>query len=479
MALTKLKGHRIETKTLRSKLLRNDFDLSETNKMFSDVTLFFLLVIKEDPDGVCTHGIDSKRYYEPRFFGDRPTQTFPFEVPQTFRRAALSKACGIYKSWKSNYDNWVALVEKRKARRTESSARQTLGKVNKRGKSDKKHCPPILPTRLLLNANLYSGMFKEDTGTTIVLKILVKGQWKWVKFTYKSAAIHSEWKKSTPAIITKPDGSVWLNWTIERYCIATGGIKTLMQDGNRICAVDTDLDGEIMKAVILDVDADGSVNELARTTLSGHRSHVKRRKLRLGKIAKLMSKTGLIIKGFASTRWEQIKRCEREAANQLSAQLIDFAHRWRCAVIVFEFLGNLKPQLGRYSRRSNQKRAYWLKSKVMDETSRKARQNHNILSAKVNPRNTSKLSAKDGCEVLRTSDMDVAELMANNPKVWDNFKRTHGYHPGSLAVTRNGYIINSGYNAARNIGIKFLTRYYESPTLVTQGFDKVASKVTG
>lgn len=465
MALAKLKGHRIETKTLHTKLLRDGFNLSETNQMFSDVTLFFLLIIKNDPYGAITTGVDEKRYYEPRFFGSEPTQTFPFDVPQPFRRAALSKACGIYKSWKSNYDNWVARVVARKAK--------------KHGKPTKKHRPPVLPTCLKLNATMYSGMFKEDTGTYVMLKILVGSQWKWVKFTYQSAPISPEWKKSTPAIITKSDGSVWLNWTIERYQVATGGIKTVMQDGNRICSVDTDLDGEIMKAVVLDVDADGSVNELARTTLNGHRSHVKRRKLRLGKIAKSMSKTGIVNKGFASTRWEQIKRSEREAANQLSSELIDFAQRWGCAVIVFEFLGNLKPQKGRYSKRSNTKRAYWLKSKVMDEVARKARQNHNILIAKVNPRNTSKLSAKDGSEVLRTNDMDVAELIANNPKVWDTFKLTEGYHPGSLAVTRNSYLINSGYNAARNIGIKFLARYYESPTLVTEGFGRVVNKVSG
>jgi transposase len=451
MPLTRQKGFRIETKTLTSKLSREGFDLSETNQAFSDVTLFFLCIIAEDPMGV--DSADIKRYYEPRFFGDEADQLFPFDCPQTFRRAALSKAAGLYKSWRSNYGNWQAREEKRKAR--------------KRGKPLKSHKPPVVPTHLKINTTFYKGMFKDDDGMSVMLKILVDGQWKWIKFHYSCASnLSSDWVKSSPSLVLK-QGTAYLNWTVERYQPATGGIKTLMQDGNRICAVDTDLDGELMKAVVLDVDADGNVIELSRMTTSGHNSHVKRRKSRLGKIAVRMKQTGVIIQGFASNRWAKIRRSEVDAGNQISAQLVDFAQRWGCAVIVFEALKSLKPQRGKYSRRSNKKRAYWLKSRVMKETSRKARQNHNILTAYVSPKDTSRFCAYDGHPVWRGNTYMPTMLQLMEP-----------YSCGGLCfVAVTGYRGNAGFNASRNIGLRFYQRYYESPKLVKVGFGEIASKL--
>jgi|GEM_PF-4852902 len=60
--------------------------------------------------------------------------------------------------------------------------------------------------------------------------------------------------------------------------------------------------------------------------------------------------------------------------------------------------------------------------------------------------------------MMRTSDNQVAELISTNPRMWLSFSNTEGYHPGTLAVTLNGYMIHSGLNAARNIGMKFYQR---------------------
>lgn len=417
MALRKVKGQRIETKTLRTKLQRNRFDFLATNELFSDIALFFLMVIAEDPLGVDSD--DFKRYYEPRFFGDQPTETFPFDCPQVFRRAALSKAVGIYKSWRSNKLNW----DKREAKR--------LAKLgSKRGKPMKKHKPPVLPTELRLNASLYAGMFKEDTGSSILLRLWTGKSWAWVKFYYDSSPRQAEWSLGTPALVVKRDGTVWLNWVYERYLPATGGIKTLMQYGNRFVAVDTDLDGEICKAAAYDVDVAGEVREIARMTVKGHQAHTARRKSRLGEIAQLMHKTGLVKKGFAYKRWNKIKRCEQDAARQIARQIVDFALKHGCAVIVFEFLGKLRPQKGRYSRRSNQKRAYWLKSTVQEQVARVARQEHNILIALVNPRDTSNTEALSGEKVMRVNEMPTARQLQSE-RTWDEFAQTEGYHPGN------------------------------------------------
>ncbi|BAY41803.1 hypothetical protein NIES2111_61990 (plasmid) [Nostoc sp. NIES-2111] len=453
MSLKRKKGFRIETKTQTSQLIRVGFDLSETNNRFSEVAMFFLSVVTSDPGGV--DETDFKRYYEPKFFGQEANQVFPFDCPSEFRRAALAKAVGIYRSWRSKYQNWLSSEKKHK--------------LKKSSKQLKHHKPPILPKSLKLNATFYKKMFKNDTGSTVVLKILVNNVWKWVKFHYSSAPNPgSEWVKSSPSLVLK-QGKAFLNWTVERYQKATGGIKTLMQNEHRICSVDTDLDGELMKAVILDVDDDGSVRELARMTTTKHANHIHRRKSRLGKIAVAMKRTGIIAKGFAKQRWEKINRCEVDAGNQLSAQIVDFANRWGCAIIVFEALKRLTPCKGKYSRRSNQKRAYWLKSRVMKEVTRKARQNHNILTSHVNPKNTSRLCAYDQSEVWRGDTYNPSLRQMLEP-----------YRYGGMCfVSMTGFRGNAGYNAARNIGLKFLARFYKSPTLVRVGSDKIASKGSG
>lgn len=446
MPLKRKKGYRIEVKTVPTKLVRDGFDLTETNQLFSDIALFWLLLIASDP-----HGIDSedfKRYYEPRFFSPDAVLTFPFDCPQPFRRAALAKAIGIYKSWRSNYQNWQKQAAKRKGR----SSR-----------------PPVLPAQLRLNATLYSGMFKDSDGRSIVLKIYSGAAWKWVKFYYQFPTIDATWQYSTPSLVTKQNGSVYLNWTVERYQLATGGLGTVMQDGNRLCAVDIDLDGEICKVAAYNVEVNGTVHELARMTTTGHAAHTTLRKSRLGEIAILMSQTGLISRGFAAKRWRKIRNGELNTARKQAKQVVDFAACCGCAVIVFEHLGRLRPHKGKYSRRSNQKRAYWLKSAVQQHVARTARQNHNILTARVNPRNTSNVEAMTGEPVLRTNQMWQAQWLAFDAENWDTFQQEEGYHPGSLAVSRSGKIINAGLNACRNIALKFCERYYSKPHIVREG----------
>lgn len=195
-----------------------------------------------------------------------------------------------------------------------------------------------------------------------------------------------------------------------------------------------------------------------------------------------MRQTGIVNKGFASTRFEKISRRERNEGFRIASVIIEFAHRHGCKVIVFEHLGNLKPKRGKYSRRSNQKRAYWLKGKIVDNVRRIAYQRYAILTARVNPKNTSRLCAIDGTPVFRGEHYLPTLLEYCQP-----------YRCGGKCfATVTGYRGNSGLNAARNIGLKFLARRFEQPTLALQRkvlskkaksvsvrFDRVASKVSG
>ena len=220
-------------------------------------------------------------------------------------------------------------------------------------------------------------------------------------------------------------------------------------------------------------------------TVQGHTAHVSRRKSVLGKIARKMHLTGRVDKGFASTLFTKISRRERNEGLRIANDIIEFAHRHNCKVIVFEHLGNLKPKRGKYSKRSNQKRAYWLKDKIVQNTRRIAYQKYAILTARVNPKDTSRLCAVDRTQVWRGNHYLPTLL-----EFCDGYR-----HGGKCYVTVTGYRGNSGLNAARNIGLKFLARRFELPRLelkvegkgfnvkkakpVKVGFDRVASKVSG
>jgi hypothetical protein len=88
------------------------------------------------------------------------------------------------------------------------------------------------------------------------------------------------WVKGCPTIVIKRDGSCWINWTLERYHDATGGLKALQNE--RVCSVDIDLDGDtICTLSILEPDVNSEVLEVARYFIKGHASHVRRRKREL------------------------------------------------------------------------------------------------------------------------------------------------------------------------------------------------------
>lgn len=461
MALKRKKGYSIESKTARFTLLRDGFDLNETKTAFNDLVSFYFAVITTHPEGInCAD--EHYKLYEGLTVSKDAAYPIPFDTPQVFRRAAIKKAIGAYKSWHTNYEKWLA-----------------------RPHREKKHRPPVQPRSFNFNPVFYAGMWKEDIGDSIMLKIRKENAWMWVRFQYQGYDFGADWVKASPTVTLKGK-KVYLDFTVEKYIPATGGLKTVIQSPDlRICSVDLDLDGSIATCSILETDDNGVVNEISRMTVKGHTAHVSRRKRVLGLIATKMSQTGRVDKGFASTRFAKIQERERNEGLRISNEIIEFACRHNCKVIVFEHLGNLRPKRGKYSKRSNQKRAYWLKDKVVQNTRRIAYQRYAILTARVNPKDTSRLCAVDGTQVWRGNHYLPTLL-----EFCDGYR-----HGGKCYVTVTGYRGNSGLNAARNIGLKFLARRFELPRLelkvegkgfnvglalpVRVGFDKVASKVTG
>lgn len=432
--LKRQKGFSIATKSVKAKLLRDGFDWQETKSAYNEVVHFYFLLVDEDPAGLSIPVKENGgwRYYE------LATQGNPFidGFPSPLKRAAIRQAIGAWESWHSNYERW-----------------------QNRKKRHQHYKPPVQPRAFNFNPQYDAGMWKNDDGQAIVLKLLVQGSWKWIKHQYQSPEISASWVKGSPRVQVQ-NGSLWLVFPLERYVPATGGIKTIMSSGTfRTCGIDMDLDKHIAICTILETNDRGETTEVARHFINQSR-HVVRRKRNLGRIAIKMGKTGIVNRGFAKSRWDKLTAREIEFGRAVSREIAEFANYWEAKVISFEHLGNLRPKRGKYSQRSNQKRAYWLKGKVYDQVKRIAYQDYGILTTRVNPRNTSRLTPW-GDSVWRGNTFPT------------NLFDFALYQSGAaLVATVNGYKAHSGLNAARNVALKAIKRHLPEATLNLKSLER-------
>jgi hypothetical protein len=437
--LKKRKGFNLVQKSLRCKLIRGNFDLAETKARYNDVVSLYFALVNTYPEHVLSDDCELSGWHAYEVLTGQGLQyELPFNIPAVLKRSAIRKAIGAWLSWNTSYQKWLV-----------------------RANNQKHHKPPVQPRQFNFSPGYDAGMWKEDIDGYIVLKILVKGQWKWVNFHYQSPAFEHDntglngWHKASPSIVIK-GSSAFITFGLQKYIPATGGCKkVLSQDSVRVLGVDTDLDRNIAILSVLEIAANDEVVEVARHFIK-QTTHTKLRKRDLGLLAIRMQKTGIINEGFCSLRWRKLSNRENEAGKSFARQIVEFAFLWQCSIISFEHLKNLKPCRGKYSRRSNQKRAYWLKSKVFNEVNRIAFQDYGILTNRVNPRNTSRLDPW-GNELARLDNHSGSAAI----KLIKSGVLENTYQPGANFVINidSNYSAHSGINAARNIGLKAILRH--------------------
>ena len=151
-----------------------------------------------------------------------------------------------------------------------------------------------------------------------------------------------------------------------------------------ICAVDLGIN---QHAVMTIQDGEGRV---LKTKIISGRMDNHLRKCYLEKKSRLQRKTKSIPKceSFAKDLSAKVRNLNRNIAHTVSKQIIDFAKKNQTKLIVFEYLGNLKPSKGTKSRRMNQKLGHWVKARIFNFTQYKGL-HEGIVCSRVNPRNTS------------------------------------------------------------------------------------------
>src|SRR5712691_4050023 len=110
-----------------------------------------------------------------------------------------------------------------------------------------------------------------------------------------------------------------------------------------------------------------------------------------GRIAHNRKKTGILAENEQDNAniWNKMRHVDEQVADLISVRIVQFAQAYDATVLVFEHLGNLKPTKGKYSKRGNEKKAYWMKGRIFNYAKYKAF-NAGILTCRVHPRNTSR-----------------------------------------------------------------------------------------
>jgi putative transposase len=407
-----------------------------TKTLFNQVTAFYFDVIAAHPAILDLSSKEALTALEKltHTTKDNPRPVMPLShmitaaIPAMFRRAAIHAALGSAHSFHTHLEKWRKQKEKVIARGKKFTIR-----------------PPVPPRSWNRSVTLYAGQWKERTSTTIMLKLWTGSSWAWIKCGIQGRDFPDEWDVESPTLLQ--DGHYWkLHTAVQKKFSTPSKVEHQLSPNSetRICSIDLNLNQHLAVCTIQTVE--GTV--VATRFIQGGKQLHGLRKRQLGRVARNRSKTGIITEGEQdnAARWSKIRALDEDSAHQVSHRIVEFAKQHQASILVFEHLGHFKPQKGKYSRRGNEKRSYWLRGKIFKYTKYKS-WSEGIVTCRVSPRNTSRACARCGALVAR----------------YDAGKPAEGYTPGAPLVYcpqchMHG---NSDRNASIVIGKRLLARYQQ------------------
>ena len=355
------------------------------------------------------------------------------DIPAMFRRAAINAALGSARAFFSSLKSWRARKEKHEA------------KPVRKGKKKPWTCrPPVPPRTWNKSVPLYAGMWKERSGSSILLKVWTGKCWSWIKVHRLGRDVKTGYVMGSPALVRR--GKMWwLHTPIEKKFTAPPKIaEQITKTETKICSVDLNMGEQLAVCTVQTVE--GTI--LATRFIGGGREISGFRKKQLGRIARNRSKTSIIAENEQDNAdlWRKIRNADEHIAHLVSARIVQFAAEQGASILVFEHLGNLKPEKGKYSRRGNTKRAFWMKGRIFTYAKYKA-WNRGIITSRVNPRNTSRECHRCHACVVRYAQ--------GQPQ--------SGYTPGTpLCLCPSCHMRgNADRNASLVVGSRLTRRYVE------------------
>jgi len=289
------------------------------------------------------------------------------DIPAMFRRAALHGALGSARSFYNHLEKW----RKQKENATAKGKKFTIR-------------PPNPPRSWNKSVTLYAGQWKERTAKNIMLKLWTGSSWVWIKCGTQGRDLPDEWEIVSPTLVQ--DGPHWkLHTAMQKKFTSPGNVEQQLSTHSetRICSIDLNITKHLAVCSILTVE--GTV--VATRFIKGGKELHGLRKRQLGRVARNRSKTGIIAEGEQDNVafWTKIRALDEDCAHQVSYRIIQFAREYQASILVFEHLGHFRPQKGKYSKRGNEKRSYWLRGKIYHYSQYKAWNEHGIITCRVSP----------------------------------------------------------------------------------------------
>src|SRR5882757_4931124 len=172
-------------------------------------------------------------------------------IPAMFRRAAINAALGSARSFSSNLGKWRKRKEKAQAKGKKFTER-----------------PPVPPRTWNKSATLYAGLWKERTGSFIMIKVWTGSVWSWIKVRITGREIPNGVEMGSPQLIRKGN-QWWLHTPLEKQFKSPAKIEKQVttNEQTKICSVDLNLDHHLAVCTVRTVE--GSI--LATTFISGGR----------------------------------------------------------------------------------------------------------------------------------------------------------------------------------------------------------------
>src|SRR6266566_4548234 len=215
--------------------------------------------------------------------------------------------------------------------------------------------PPVPPRSWKKSAPFYASLWRERYSRSIMLKVWTGSCWSWLKIHTLGRDLSDGDLMGSPQLVRKGD-RWWLHTPIEKTFQAPAKvIEQLTAAATRICAVDLNLDHHLAVCSVQAVD--GTI--LATSFIGNGTAVAGCRKKLLGRIARNRSQTGIIAENEQDNAdlWAKIRHVDEQIAHLVSSRIVQFATKHGASILVFEHLGNLRPEQGKYSRRGNTKRA--------------------------------------------------------------------------------------------------------------------------
>jgi transposase len=370
-----------------------------------------------------------------------PLSCVATQLPAYFRRAAIHAALGSMHSFQTQRAQW----------------QQAKEKAERKGKTCRVR-PPVPPRTWNRSVTFYAGMWKQATNGRITLKLYDGQAWRWARFRVQGPPPLAPWNQGSPQAV-RHGMRWWLHVPLSRTFPhpQKAAVQLAADLPPLLCSVDLNINDALAVATVQRVDGTVVASRFFR---GGDELHGRRKSL-LGRIARNRRRTGIIAEGEQDNveLWTTIRHLDEGTAHRLSRRIVDFAQAEGASLLVFEHLGTFRPERGKYSRRANAKRSFWLRGMIFRFSRYKA-WNVGIVTCRVNPKKTSRQCARCGAAVVRYGPGEPHE----------------GYRPGAPLVwcPKCRKQVNADHNASRNIGQRLVARCQKTheekpPTVLARG----------